>query len=316
MNINIVHLPKTFPYLVDLSLAFYKYGFSSVTLVANGFDYQQFNALKEFVSKYSFLKIVDIPTKRVVSHGEALNYAFKHSNDEFFAFADHDIFPVQPIIDTIYSALNNYDVVCFGDRPENVTTNYKGFAASAVSSQSGIPLATSFFSVYKRSALKDVAAEFSVGFEQYFRKSQIPIKLRNHQDIQALNEPFLIDTCKALSLAMHQSNKITKHVNSEHVCHLGGLCGAINRLNNNLNYDEFIIQDMPSQAELEEYYRAKQIRHPKVLEAKRIISDYSLQLLIALQSGTSKPDIQCKDVNYQQAIDFIKEQTALIYSKP
>ena len=77
MNIHIVHLPHTFPYLIDLSLMFNKYGFDTVTLVANGFNQDQIQHLYNFADKHSFLRILDIPTKRILSHGCVMAYKFK-----------------------------------------------------------------------------------------------------------------------------------------------------------------------------------------------------------------------------------------------
>jgi len=307
MNIHIVHLPHTFPYLIDLSLMFNKYGFDTVTLVANGFNQDQIQHLNDFAYKHSFLKILDIPTKRILSHGQALNYAFERSQDELFCFADHDIFPTEPIIDTIQLTLKEFDVACLGNRPENISAEYKGFAASALASQSGIPLATSFFSIYKRSVVKIANAAYKVGFEQYFRKSQIPETLTHHIDIQALKEPFLIDTCKALSLALFQSGKTVLHLDSNMVCHLGGLCGAINRFtNNDLQIKkEFVVQNIPNTSQLENYYRKNQMRHPKVLELKRMISDFSLQLLIALKQGAEPPRFMCDEESLNNTISHI-----------
>lgn len=315
MNIHIVHLPHTFPYLVDLSLAFKKYGFDTVTLVANGFNQEQIQHLNHFANMYPFIKVLDVPTKRILSHGQALNYAFEHSQGKFFCFADHDIFPIQPIINDIQSALKDFDVACLGDRPENISTYYKGFAASAVATQSGTPLATSFFSIYDRSAVEFANTSFKVGFEQYFRKNQLPEILTHHIDIQALREPFLIDTCKALSLALFQSGKTVQHLGSNKVCHLGGLCGAINRFTNNEMQikKEFVVQDMPNIIDLEYYYQKNQQRHPKVLEVKRTISDFSLQLLIALKQRVELPSFKCDDKNLQLTINRIIQEMSNIF---
>ena len=315
MNIHIVHLPHTFPYLADISLAFNKYGFDTVTLVANGFNQDQIQHLRDFTSRYTFLRILDIPTKRILSHGQALNYAFKQSQDELFCFADHDIFPTEPIVETIQSALKEFDVACLGNRPENISAEYKGFAASAVATQSGIPLATSFFSIYHRSDVEIANATHNVGFEQYFRKSQVPETLAHYIDIQALKEPFLIDTCKALSLALFQSGKTVTHLDSNKVCHLGGLCGAINRFTNNSLQikKEFVVQNMPNTSQLENYYRENQKRHPKVLELKRLISDFSLQLLIALKQGTELPSFICEDEDLNSTITHIYQDVSNIF---
>lgn len=315
MNIHIVHLPHTFPYLVNLSLAFNKCGFEEVTLVANGFDYEEILTLQSMTSTYAFINILDIPTKRILSHGQALNYAFEQSQDELFCFADHDIFPTQPIIEDIQSALLEFDVVCLGDRPENTTTDYKGFAASAIASQSGTPLATSFFSVFKRPAVNLANINYKVGFEQYFRKSQIPKILAGHKDIQALKEPFLVDTCKALSLALHLNKNTITHLNTNKVCHFGGLAGAINRFINGGKTikKEFIAPILPNQKELECHYNKHQQRHPKVLELKRCISDYSLQLVIALQEKTTLPHFKSENQYLNESIAQIKHATQQLF---
>jgi len=220
MNIHIVHLPHSFHFLVDLCHPFYQQGFSSVTLVANGFNSDQINALNRYAEKHEYIRVLDIPTRRVLSHGQALNFAFQQSKGDLFCFADHDIFPTAPIAETIHCALKESDVVCFGDRPENLMANYKGFSASSLYTQSGVPLATSFFSIYRRSAVSQVETSFSVGFEQYFRKQQLPDLLARHPDIEKLKEPFLIDTGKAMSVALNHLGRRIKHSNFEHVCHL------------------------------------------------------------------------------------------------
>ena len=315
MNIHIVQLPHTFPYLIDLSLPFHQHGFDTVTLVANGFDDEQIQLLRVLVKDYDFLNILDVPSKRILSHGQALNHAFQRSEDPLFCFADHDIFPTQPLADEIQSTLNSYDVACLGDRPENVAAEYRGFAASATATQSGVPLATSFFSVFKKSVVESANRTHQVGFEQYFRKSQIPEPLLSHEDIQALHEPFLVDTCKALSLALHETGKTVKHLGSDKVCHLGGLSGAINRFINDGQQiqDHFEVNDMPDTDDLENYYRAHQRRHPKVMELKRAISDYSLQLLMALQDGRDIPQFTTEDNQLNNTIVQIVEKTSAIF---
>ncbi len=297
MNIHIVHLPHTFTYLVDLSIAFKKCGFDTVTLVANGFDQTQIQQLNDYAEQYDFVEVLDVPTKRILSHGQALNHAYQQSQDALFCFADHDIFPTSHITTEILAKLQDFDVVCMGNRPENTAAEYRGFAASAENTQSGTPLATSFFSVYKRTAIRAAKQYCDVGFEQYFRTSQIPKQLVEHADIQALREPFLVDTCKALSLAMHEVGKTVAHMGSAQVCHLGGMCGAINRY---LNSDqlprlEFVVPDMPTVVELEAYYQQNQQRHPRVLELKRSISDYALHLLMALKQGSERPRFLAAD---------------------
>lgn len=307
MNINIVHLPHTFEYLLDLSHAFHHNGFKSVTLVANGFDYESIKKLRRHTAAYSYFKILDIPSKRIWSHGEALNYAFDQSDDELFCFADHDIFPTKEIVGEIKHALKDADVVCFGDRPENFVTNYRGFAASARKTQSGVSLATSFFSVFKRTSAQAVKCKFQIGFEQYFRHSQLPQFLTDHVDVQQLNEPFLIDTCKALSVAIIEQGGSIAHSESKNVFHFGGLCGAINRFKTEggVIKHEFILPKQPGKEELVSFYKENQRRHPKVMELKRSISDYSLHLLMALKQGKPIPKVISNDFALVETIDML-----------
>ena len=316
MNVYIIHLPHTFDYLLELSPAFKKYGFSRVTLVANGFDFEQIQRLNSYAENHDFVTVLDIPTKRILSHGQALNLAFEHCQEEYFCFADHDIFPTQIITDKIFEALKNHDVVSLGDRPENTHANYKGFAASAVETQSGVPLATSFFSVYQKAATQSVMRAYGVGFEQYFRKSQLPASLINHPDIEALNEPFLVDTCKALSLAMHEDHRTVTHLGATGVCHLGGLCGAISRYiqSGKPTQTTFHMAGVPSAKDLEQYYRDHQQRHPKVLEMKRMISDYALQLLLALKKSGDLPKFSCDDPSLNDTLYLIEQQVTAVFS--
>lgn len=316
MNLHIVHLPHTFLYLLDFSLAFKRYGFDKVTCVANGFNFEEIKDLRTYASKYSFIDILDIPTKRTLSHGQALNYAFERSQDELFCFADHDIFPTQGLKQDIQSSLEQFDVVCLGDRPENIEAEYKGFAASAIETPSGIPLATSFFSIFKRSTIEQAKARYNVGFEQYFRISQIPPVFTNYKDIKTLEEPFLIDTCKILSLALYKMGNKINHLASNKVCHFGGLTGAINRYIDNGKPILKTIKApiLPYNSELISHYEKYKIRHPKVLELKRSISDYALQLIVAIQNNTSIPQFETEDEIIQSTIVKIRSDTQNLFN--
>ncbi|GEM_PF-2870307 len=308
MNIHIVHLPHTFPFLLDLSLAFQRFGFQTITLVANGFNLDQIKALDDFANKNPCIRILDLPTKRILSHGEALNYAFRLGSEEIFCFADHDIFPIAPVIEDIASGLKNNAAVCLGNRPENMV-NYKGFAASATQTASGIPLITSFFSAFRRDAVAAVSHKYKVGFEQYFRKSQLPLEFRQFPDIKALKEPFLIDTCKALSLAFYLSHKSIVHVEAEKVCHLGGLSGAISkRLAGKTAAPEtaFIFEQGPGKEALLHYYQKHQKRHPHVLRTKQLIADYALQTIINLKSSRPPPAYESEDAELEKRLTHIK----------
>lgn len=317
MNIHIIHLAQTFPYLFDLSLSFKLYGFDSVTIVANSFNFDQFQQLKKLAEPYDFIKIMDIPTRRMLSHGQALNYAFENSNDDFFCFADHDIFPTRNIEQLIRSNLKLYDVICFGDRPENISIEYKGLSASATSTNSDIPIASSFFSIYKRSAISLAKSNYNVGFEQYFRHSQIPYKLINHPDIRNLNEPFLIDTNKALSLALHQLGKTVTSFETDDVCHLGGLTGAVTRFHSGdmLLLNEFKIEYMPESDFLIKHYKNKNRRHPKILEVKRTISDFALHCIMSLKQNKELPVFICSNSQLAESVQSIKDSLIKLYTK-
>lgn len=315
MKLHIIHLPHTFPYLLDFSLAFKRYGFDQITLVANGFNLDEIKQLRSYISKFSFINILDIPTKKILSHGQALNYAFEHSQEDLFCFADHDIFPTQNLKQKIQSSLQSCDVVCLGDRPENTLADYKGFAASARETPSGVPLITSFFTILKRPIIEQAKLEFNVGFEQYFRFSQLPPTFVRHEDIKPLKEPFLIDTCKALSLALHTMGHKITHLPSHQVCHFGGLAGAINRYiqGGHLIKKDFKAPLLPDKDELVNHYEIHQIRHPKVLELKRCISDYALQLIIALQNKAELPQFITDNEVLKNSIFEIEQDTLNLF---
>jgi hypothetical protein len=148
----------------------------------------------------------------------------------FFAFMDPDIFATHPFADPLERELAHCDVFSSCDPVRFDNANSQGTVVGhSRMGPGGLPLATTYFAVYRQEALRHVINETGTAFEAYPE----PRFLSQHQQRQLarLGHPELarFDTGKLLNLLSHLHSLRFRHAELPELTHIGAITAALCR---------------------------------------------------------------------------------------
>lgn len=304
---NIIFLPDTVSFqslpLISLLLNT-PYQFR---LVGNALGNQESALLKQICEMSNRLNFLNVESESILPHGTLLDLLFFNESHELFCFMDPDIFAFEKVTTGVYELLGNDAVFSSCSRMENdVDSIYSGFkgGATTVSHDGKIPLASSFFCIYKRTALAQTMDTFGVGFEQYRSIEQIPDSARHV--INNYNISFeMFDTGKLLSVLMHHLNFSKQYQNIDGLVHIGGMSGRY--LNKGfVDYD--LISKSIKTAKLESADTKFNVRSRDEIVFKKILGTYFYAYLNYLIGECPMPEINTDSSEHQATILQFKQQ--------
>jgi hypothetical protein len=220
---HIVFTPGTVRYLRLATLSLLEFSPYRYRLVANGLQADELRQLKRFCDSQRRLEYFAYPTRKMLFHSTLISILESMDKSEFFCFADSDIFATAPFHEELNIALRNYDVFSSGGRigfsPEERAS---GIAGPLVETDAGLPLATTFFAIYRRESLQHVIEKTGISFERYSCREQIP-----EYALSCLNEMGIpqesFDTGKLMNILGSRFNMRFRYQDLDALLHIGGL---------------------------------------------------------------------------------------------
>lgn len=197
-------------------------------LVGNGLSADEVGVLEQFARATARVTTWHVPERSVLPHGIVLNRLFREDADTFFCFADADVFATDRLDEPIGLALRGgYAAVTAGYHlvldPEE---DWPGFEGKRLRGPQGETLGVTFFAIYRRDLVEQVAAEYNVLFERYEAFEQLPPKVQAKLGGGPYAAPAY-DTAKVLNILLHLHGHPIAHLNLPSIVHIGGLCGAL-----------------------------------------------------------------------------------------
>ncbi|MDJ1138970.1 hypothetical protein [Marinicella marina] len=194
----------------------------TVILVANGLDQTESTDLTLFAEQIG-CDLINLPTKKVMSHGASLDYLLAQHSAPWFCFCDSDIISHDDDACDIYpaselKAISSCDAMFWDD------SEVKGVLGRCNKWPDGSPNMASFFCVYETSTLKRVRAKYDIGFDNITYNQIHSTDLRQLLLGKGINEQSRkLDTGKALTAAMELEQVPFEHKNIASLLHVGGL---------------------------------------------------------------------------------------------
>jgi hypothetical protein len=235
LTFNVIFTPGTVRYLKLAAMSLVKYSPYRYRLVANALDAKESAELKAFCDASDRLEFYAYrsPYKpsTVVPHGEVLTTLERENASDFFCFMDSDIFAVGRFHEELERELASCDVFSSCRQimvePGEVLRGYNG---RCIETPEGIPLATTFFAVYRSAPLRKVIRSTGVSFERAVRPEMIPEPALDV--LKGLGVARLrFDTGKLLNVVSRGFGVRYRYMEMENLLHLGGVSAAFGLAN-------------------------------------------------------------------------------------
>ena len=269
LKFNIIFVPGTVRYLRLSVLSLLKHSPYRYCLVANCLDMEERLMLEKFCQRYERLEYFYYPSKEVMAHGTILNILFQRENSEYFCMADSDIFAIGPFMEELEEQLQEYDVLSscmpLGMNPSHVLP---GFSGRCLQTPAGMPLAPTFFSIYRTEFFHKIILKTGVGFEVYHPEIFLP-KCIDHLNLpDNLQEPRRIDTGKLLNIIASHYGARFIHFEFPNLVHIGGISSKKGSRRRKIQNAVRTRLGLPY-ALTDEYFQAEILRRSKGHKAKK-----------------------------------------------
>ncbi|HDH97670.1 MAG TPA: hypothetical protein ENF70_00855, partial [Deltaproteobacteria bacterium] len=227
LTFNIIFISGTVRYLQLAVVSMLKASSYSYRLVANGLDEEECRLLKEYCETSPRLEYFYYPSKRIIDHGTMLNILFEREDSPYFCIADSDIFAAGPFEQELEKNLPECDVFssCL-PISMNPDVALSGFAGRCLQTPTGLPLAPTYFSVYRTEPFRKIIADTKVGFEVYHPGRFLPESVDRFDLSDDIRQIRRMDTAKLLNVLAHQYDVKFRHVELANLIHIGGISGA------------------------------------------------------------------------------------------
>jgi len=224
LKFNIIFVPGTVRFLRLGVLSLMKHSSYRYCLVANCLGEEERLMLEELCHSSERLEYFYYPSKAVMDHGTILNILFQRENSEYFCMADSDIFAIGPFVEELEDQLQECDVLssCM-PLGMNSSDVLPGFSGRCLQTPAGLPLAPTFFSIYRTEFFRKIILETGVGFEVYHPEIYLPKCIHPLNLPDNLQQTRRIDTGKLLNvIASHYGARFT-HFEFSNLIHMGGI---------------------------------------------------------------------------------------------
>lgn len=228
LTFHLIYMPNTVRYLYPFVASLLQYSDSHFILVSNNCT----AAEKSFISREcrtnSRLSFIDLPTKGVSwAHGRCLNFLFKKGNSDHFCFIDSDIFATSQFLPQFLPKLERHACVSscsslWATEEDGKTSPFvKQLAGRHNHTPKGQCLASSYFTIYKRSSLEACRHLSNVDFRRV-SWNDLSQTMRDVAEKHQLRKKKY-DTAKIVNVALIDQGFTLFHEEAVNLIHLGSI---------------------------------------------------------------------------------------------
>ncbi len=278
----------------------------SFRLVGNSLCEEEALLLEAIANCSDRLDFINFESDSIIPHGTLLDLLFHSEEHPLFCFCDSDIFLFEALAKSPAQLIGEHQVFSSAGRVENdaaaVYTGFKG-GATTVSPDLKIPLATSFFCIYKRNDLSAIIDKYKVGFEQYRDIKQVPPKAQKKL-IDLAIDFTMFDTGKLLSVLLYCHGKKGHYQEVSGLIHIGGMSG---RYLQHIRVDEAqIVVEKQSDVVIKSDSKVKQ-RSKSEMSLKKLYGKYFYIYLHHLIGKGVQPQLKVTDSSISTTIRNIEK---------
>jgi hypothetical protein len=233
LQFNIIYTPGTVRYLSPFISTLLKWSDCRYRLVANGCSDNECAVLQAIADLDDRLELLVMPEKRMVPHGETLDFLHARNDSEWFCFMDSDILAVGPFFDDFRADLQNADVfssclpLWHNKKDITIPDSFRHMHGIHAYTADGMTIACDYFVIYNDKVFVEARKATGVGlavcgWNELSADNQAAIKKLGQQRVD-------YDSGKALTLLMAARGARIHYRQSDNLKHIGGFTevGAI-----------------------------------------------------------------------------------------
>lgn len=230
LTFHVVFVPGTVRFLRLSTLSLLEFSPYRYRLVSNGLGPEEIELLRRFCDSDPRLELRVHPVQKPVLHATLLTLLERENKDEFFCFADSDIFASEDFHESLETLLADCDVFSSGDRIGfSDDERRQGFGGPEIETETGLPLPTTFFSVYRSGPLRRVIRETGLSFEVFEQDDPIPARIAGWLDEMGIPRKKF-DTGKLMNIMAHRYGVRFHYQPLAALHHVGGLTAGYRTL--------------------------------------------------------------------------------------
>jgi hypothetical protein len=228
LTFHIIYTSGTVQYLSIFLFSLLKWSNCSFRLVANGCSSEEKQFLQSLCQNNPRLGFLDLPSKSMMKHGDALDYLHALENSEYFCFMDSDILATGEFMGEFVPYLARCAGVFSGSpiwctREEQILPkSFPNMPGRYNRTQQGQCIGSSYFAIYNNEQLTRVLQPTGMSFNPY-NWQDIPQPYQTQFDRMGLKKKNY-DTGKVLNLALLAQEKgslVFREPSS--LIHIGGI---------------------------------------------------------------------------------------------
>ncbi|MDP6617565.1 MAG: hypothetical protein QF790_10410 [Gammaproteobacteria bacterium] len=233
LQFNIIYTPGTVRYLTPFVTTLLKWCDCSFRLVANGCSEDECKLLEGVAALDDRLELLIMPEKRMVPHGETLDFLHARTGSEWFCFMDSDILAVGPFMDDFRDDLKDSDLfssclpLWHNEKDITIPKSFRHMHGIHAYTDTGMTIACDYFVIYNKQA-----------FDEARRATDVGLAVCGWNDLTPVNQAILrnlgqeradYDSAKVLTLLMADRGARIHYRQSNQLKHIGGFTevGAI-----------------------------------------------------------------------------------------
>jgi hypothetical protein len=226
LQFNIIYTPGTVRYLTPFVPTLLRWSDLSFRLVANGCTDEECELLQAICATDDRLELLIMPEKRMVPHGETLDFLHERTDADYFCFMDSDILATGPFLDDFRADLAEAEVFSsclpLWHNLDDITIpsyfdHMHGIHAYA---ESGLTIACDYFVIYDNKAFTETRAATGVGLTVVGWDNIAPENQRAIKELGQQRKDY--DSGKVLTMLMASRGARIRYRQSDNLKHIGG----------------------------------------------------------------------------------------------
>jgi len=233
LQFNIIYTPGTVRYLTPFVATLLQWSDCRYRLIANGCSDDECELLHNVCALDDRLELLVMPEKRMVPHGETLDFLHERTDSDYFCFMDSDILATGPFLDEFQADLQNAEVfssclpLWHNESDITIPDYFEHMHGIHAYTSSGMTIACDYFVVYDNKAFTEARNATGAGLTVAGWQELSP---ENQKVLQSLGQQRSdYDSGKVLTMLMSARGARVKYRQSDKLKHIGGFTevGAI-----------------------------------------------------------------------------------------
>jgi hypothetical protein len=227
---NIIYTPGTVRCLSPFIQSLLDWSDCSYRLIANGCTDDEIALLGAICELDRRLELLVMPEKRMIPHGDMLEYMQEITDSDYYCFMDSDILATGPFMDDFRNDLNSSEVFSSGlplwgtEKDFTIPAYFDHMHGLHAFSSNGMTIACDYFVIYDNKAFAETLAATGMGMK-VIGWDNIPAE--HQKALQGLDQKFGdYDTGKVFTLLMAARGARVKFRKSNALKHIGGFASV------------------------------------------------------------------------------------------